>query len=67
MTAEQKLANIKRIFETRRKNVTTHAWLNLEGAICDIGHNARHCGKVTLNTLNRVSKQLARIAKVLEL
>lgn len=74
MTPEQKLAKIKRIFETRypikgssRSTLSTHAAFNLEGAIISIEHDGGKCGKVSMRTLDRVAKQLGRIAQVLGL
>lgn len=73
MTAEQKLAKIKRIFETRRpikgsrSVVSSHAAFNLEGAIISIEHDGGKCGKVSMGTLNRVAKQLGRISQILDL
>lgn len=72
LTAEQKLAKIKRAFEARRQThggtlLSTHAAFNLEAAIEDIGHDAGRCDKVTMRTLNRVAKQLGRISQILEL
>lgn len=75
MTPEQKLKKIATIYETTRKTkvkglrkpitVSSHAGLNLEGAIITIEHHKGQCDKTSMRTLKRVARQLGRIAMVL--
>jgi hypothetical protein len=70
MTASQKLAKIKRIYETRRRRpdgmmVCTHAAANLTGAIIDLERTGRLDATVR-RTLRRVEKQLREIGKIPE-
>lgn len=72
MTDAQKLAKIRRIFETvravkgdERAQVSTHAAYNLEGAIISIEHDAGRCERSTMRTLRRVCKQLYDIGAVI--
>jgi hypothetical protein len=68
-TAEQKLAEIAKIFNTESMDedgntISTHAGDNLEGALIALKRN-HIAGWVTLNTLERISIQLAEIGKIL--
>lgn len=77
-TAAKKLAKIAAIFEQvtpakiapgitlKGATTSTHAALNLYGAIIDIERNRGRCDAVCMQTLKRVAKQLAQIGKVLD-
>lgn len=73
LSAEQKIARIARIFDTCKQQVvdghkittSTHAYYNLEGAILSIQHDKGHCSKASMNTLGRVSTQLAQIGQII--
>lgn len=69
MNAEQKLAEVAAIFETRTydedgSEISDHAYYNLMGAIIDIEQTGK-CDEVCLRTLKRVEKQLGRMARLL--
>lgn len=71
MNAEKKLEKIKEIFETVSVdkdglNRSTHAALNLAGAIIDLEESGK-CDKTVLITLRRVRNQLREIGKVIGL
>jgi hypothetical protein len=70
-TAEQKLAEIAKIYNTESMDedgntISNHAWYNLEGALIDLKRE-RVADEVILNTLERVSIQLAEIGKILKI
>jgi hypothetical protein len=68
VTAEEKLERIAAVFDTKRKvgehTVSSHALLNLDGAIIDLDRT-RKVDDVCLETLNRVRDQLREIGKIL--
>lgn len=68
MTAEEKLAKIASIYETKteRGYESTHLRHNLLGAIFDLKRMNKP-DKVIFDTLDRVHKQLAEIEQFLDL
>jgi len=69
VTAEQRLAEIAKIFNTTRRDedsvmISNHAYWNLQGAIIDIERTGQ-CDAVCLRTLKRVRDQLGRIDRLL--
>lgn len=69
MTAEQRLAEIAKIFETIRQSedgmpISDNAYSNLQGAIIDIKRTGT-CNAICLQTLKRVRDQLRRIDRLL--
>jgi hypothetical protein len=70
MTAEQRLAEIAKLFETIRGSedgmaISDNAYYNLQGAIIDIERTG-NCNAVCLQTLKRVRDQLWCISRLLQ-
>jgi hypothetical protein len=69
MTAEEKLKEIRALYDTVRTNkdglkVSSHLRHNLEGAIYDLGRTGQ-ADTICLSTLNRIADTLGEIERVL--